>query len=47
MWCAHTVADSMVIAMVAPTMPTYPNTGFRLKTGMISVTTPKNGSATM
>ena len=47
MWWAHTTADSMVIAMVAPTMPTYPKTGLRLKTGMISVTTPKNGRATM
>jgi hypothetical protein len=33
--------------MVAPTIPLYPKRGFRLKTGMTSVTMPKNGSATM
>src|SRR3954471_5721969 len=47
MWCAHTVTDSPVIAIVAPTMPTYPNSGLRLNTGMTSVTMPKNGSAMM
>src|SRR5213593_3442593 len=47
MWCAHTVIDSPVMAMVAKTNPLYPNKGFRLNTGMISLTMPKNGSATM
>src|SRR5436305_11464781 len=47
MWCAHTVIDSAAMAIVAATMPLYPNSGLRLNTGMISVTMPKNGSATM
>jgi hypothetical protein len=47
MWCAHTVIDSAAMAIVAPTMPLYPNSGLRLNTGITSVTMPKNGSATM
>ncbi|CAM5621820.1 hypothetical protein SAVIM40S_02455 [Streptomyces avidinii] len=47
MWCAHTVAESPVIAIVAPTRATYPKMGFRLNTGTISLTTPKKGSATI
>ena len=47
MWCAHTVIDSTVMAIVAATRPLYPKIGLRAKTGMISVMMPKNGSATM
>ena len=47
MWCAHTVIDSPAIAIVAPTMPLYPNIGLRLNTGITSVAMPKNGIATM
>src|SRR5438067_6961049 len=47
MWCAHTVIDSAAMAIVAATMPLYPNSGLRLNTGMIRVMMPKNGSATM
>ncbi len=32
---------------VAPTSPTYPKIGLRLKTGRISVMMPKNGNAMM
>ena len=45
MWWAHTAMDSAAMAMVAKTRPLYPNTGLRLKAGMISEMTPKNGSA--
>ncbi|CAM5717150.1 hypothetical protein SALBM217S_09314 [Streptomyces griseoloalbus] len=47
MWWAHTVADRPVMVMVAPTSPMYPKIGLRENTGMISLTTPKNGSARM
>src|SRR5262249_41226147 len=47
MWCAHTVMDRPAIDNVANTMPRYPNNGLRLNTGKISVTMPKNGSATI
>ena len=33
MWWAHTPVDSAAMAMVAPTIPLYPNTGLREKTG--------------
>ncbi len=33
MWCAQTVAERAVMAMVAPTSPKYPKTGLREKTG--------------
>lgn len=33
--------------IVAITIPKYPNIGFRLNAGMISLTTPKKGNATM
>src|SRR5699024_12346816 len=45
MWWAHTVTDRAAIAIVAPTRVLYPKIGLRLKAGMISVTMPKNGSA--
>ena len=41
MWWAHTPTDSAAMAMVAKTSPTYPKSGRREKTGMISVITPK------
>ncbi len=47
MWWAHTVTESAAIAIVANTSPWYPKSGFLLKTGMISVMMPKNGSAMM
>ena len=47
MWCAHTDVDRAVMARVARTRPLYPKTGRRANTGMISVTTPKNGRAMM
>src|SRR5947209_4947809 len=47
MWCAHTAMDSAPIPMVAKTRPLYPNIGLRENTGMISLTTPKNGIAMM
>ena len=47
MWCAHTDVDSAEMASVARTRPLYPNIGRRENTGKISVTTPKNGRATM
>ena len=47
MWWAHTATDRMAMPSVAPTRPTYPKIGLRLKTGRISVTMPKNGNAMM
>src|SRR3954454_25016104 len=47
MWCAHTVIDRAAMPTVAPTRPTYPNTGLRLNTGITSEMIPKNGKATM
>ena len=47
MWCAHTDVDRAEIVSVARTSPLYPKHGRREKTGKISVTTPKNGRATM
>src|ERR1700683_1912249 len=41
MWCAQTPVDSAAMAIVANTMPLYPNRGLREKTGMTSVTMPK------
>ena len=45
MWWAHTPVERAAMAMVAKTMPLYPKTGLREKTGRISVTMPKNGRA--
>jgi hypothetical protein len=36
MWWAHTEIDSIAIATVAPTNPTYPKIGLRAKTGITS-----------
>ena len=47
MWWAHTPSDSAAIVRVANTIPLYPKIGFLEKTGMISVTIPKNGTARM
>ena len=47
MWWAQTVIDRPAIATVARTNAKYPNSGFRLKTGMISVIMPKNGRIRM
>src|SRR3954470_14832258 len=47
MWWAQTDIDRLAIAIVARTNAPYPNTGFRLKTEMISVITPKNGRIRM
>ena len=47
MWWAHTDVDSAEMASVARISPWYPNSGWRENTGKISVTTPKNGRATM
>src|SRR5690625_798767 len=47
MWWAHTVTDNPAMAKVANTRPLYPKIGLREKTGRISVTIPKKGSAMM
>ena len=47
MWCAQTLKLYAAIRIVAKTKALYPNSGLRLNTGMISVTTPKNGIAMM
>src|SRR5665213_2770165 len=47
MWCAQTPNESAPMVIVAKTIPLYPKTGLREKTGMISVMMPKNGRARM
>ena len=47
MWCAQTLKLSRPMAIVAKTKARYPNSGLRLKTGRISLTTPIAGRMTM